>query len=92
MTTPFPTKDSLRICFAHVAYALHDTLQKAQHRHITAFQVWDYDSLVAKGDRTSIYWLSPASGSDDILGKRPQPPFHPVHWRRLRPVPVGRAS
>ena len=55
MTNPFPTKDSLRICFAHVAYALHDTLQK-RNTGIASFQVWDYDSLVAQRHRTSTYW------------------------------------
>ena len=46
MTTSFPSKDSLRICFAHVAYALSDTFQK-RGTGISDFQVWDNDSLKA---------------------------------------------
>ena len=49
MTTSFPTRDSLRICFAHVAYALAETLQK-RNTGISGFQVWDLDSLQARSD------------------------------------------
>ena len=49
MTTSFPTRDSLRICFAHVAHALAETLQK-RNTGISGFQVWDLDSLQARSD------------------------------------------
>ena len=49
MTTSFPSKDSLRICFAHVAYTLSDTLRK-RNTGISNFQVWDFDSLKARSD------------------------------------------
>ena len=57
MTTSFPAKDSLRVCFAHVAYALHDTLQK-RNAGVHSFQVWDYDSLVAKGTDLEVLVIS----------------------------------
>ena len=69
MTTPLPTKDSLRICFAHVAYALHDTLQK-RNTGIHSFQVWDYDSLVAKGTDLDVLVIS-GLWNNDILAHAP---------------------
>ena len=69
MTTSFPDKDSLRICFAHVAYALHDTLQKRK-TGIHSFQVWDYDSLVARGSNLDVLVIS-GLWSNDILAHAP---------------------
>ena len=69
MANPFPTKDSLRICFAHVAYALHDTLQK-RNTGIASFQVWDYDSLVAKGTDLDVLVIS-GLWQNEILASAP---------------------
>ena len=49
MTNGFPGKDSLRICFAHVAYALSDTLAR-RDTGISHFQVWDHASLRTRSD------------------------------------------
>ena len=57
MTTPFPARDALRICFAHVAYALNDTLQK-RNTGIASFQVWDSDSLKARAPDLDILVIS----------------------------------
>ena len=68
MSTPFPSKESLRICFAHVAYALSDTFQK-RGTGISDFQVWDNDSLNARSD----YDVLVISGlwNNDILSSAP---------------------
>ena len=68
MTTPFPDKNSLRICFAHVAYALSETLQK-RNTGISNFQVWDADSLKTRSD----YDVLVISGlwNNDILASAP---------------------
>ncbi len=68
MSTPFPSKESLRICFAHVAYALSDTFQK-RGTGISDFQVWDNDSLKARSD----YDVLVISGlwNNDILSSAP---------------------
>ena len=69
MTTPFPNKDSLRICFAHVAYALHDTLKK-RNTGISSFQAWDYDSLIARGADLDVLVIS-GLWNNDILASAP---------------------
>ena len=73
MTTPFPNKDSLRICFAHVAYALSETLQK-RNTGISNFQVWDADSLKTRSD----YDVLVISGlwNNDILASAPDLRFY----------------
>ena len=43
---------------------------ETQHRHITAFQVWDYDSLVARGSNLDILVIS-GLWQNDILASAP---------------------
>lgn len=69
MTTSFPDKDSARICFAHVAYALDETFKKRQ-TGISSFQVWDYDSLVAQGSELDVLVIS-GLWQNDILASTP---------------------
>ena len=69
MIAPFPAKDSLRICFAHVAYALHDTLQK-RNTGISSFQAWDYDSLQASAADLDVLVIS-GLWNNDILANTP---------------------
>jgi phosphoglycerate dehydrogenase-like enzyme len=69
MTTPFPAKDALRICFAHVAYALHDTLGK-RGTGISSFQAWDYDSLLANAADLDVLVIS-GLWNNDILANTP---------------------
>ena len=88
MATPFPSKDSLRICFAHVAYSLSETLQK-RNTGISSFQVWDYDSLRARSDYDAL--VISGLWNNDILSSAPRPPLLTVHRRGLRPVPPRRA-
>ena len=68
MTTPFPSKDSLRICFAHVAYALSETLQK-RNTGISSFQVWDADSLKTRSDYDAL--VISGLWNNDILSSAP---------------------
>ena len=68
MTTPFPSKDSLRICFAHVAYALSETFQK-RNTGISSFQVWDANSLRARSDYDAL--VISGLWNNDILSGAP---------------------
>ena len=69
MTTPFPSRDSLRICFAHVAYALAETFER-RNAGISAFQTWDYDSLVSRGAELDVLVIS-GLWNDDLLKHTP---------------------
>ena len=68
MPTPFPNKDSLRICFAHVAYALSETFQK-RNTGISSFQVWDADSLRVRSDYDAL--VISGLWNNDILSSAP---------------------
>ena len=56
-TSPFPSRDEVSICFAHVAYPLADSFAK-RATGLDFFQVWNRDDLDAQIDAAHVLVIS----------------------------------
>ena len=85
-----PPADKIVICFAHVAYRLHERFA-ALDSGISSFAVRDLETLETRVAEADVLVIS-GLWQNQLLDRDEKAPLHPVDRRRHRPIPARRAD